>query len=59
MTIDLHYVCKHGLNHRHLGDQVHESGEWVATDDLAEKQLVGDSTCMNTRRIVHGTAARS
>lgn len=41
MPIDLHYVCKHGLNHRHIGDQVHESGEWVATDDLATEAMGG------------------
>ena len=41
MATDLHYVCKHGLNHRHLGDQVHESGEWIATDELASEAVGG------------------
>jgi hypothetical protein len=41
MTVDLHFICKHGLNHEHLGDQVHESGEWVATDEVASEAVGG------------------
>jgi hypothetical protein len=41
MAVDLHYICKHGLNHKHLGDQVHESGEWTATAETAQEAVGG------------------
>src|SRR5258708_25956143 len=41
MPSDLHYICKHGLNHRHLGEQMHESGDWTASDDLASQAVGG------------------
>lgn len=41
MTVDLHYICKHGDNHRKIGDQLFETGVWTATDQLADEAVGG------------------
>lgn len=33
MSIDLHIICKGKLNHRHLGNNIHETGEWHGISD--------------------------
>lgn len=37
MAYNLHLICKDGMNHRHLGNGEHETGEWVLGDDAASQ----------------------
>lgn len=41
MPVDLHYICKHGDNHQKIGDQLFETGNWTATDQLADEAIGG------------------
>jgi hypothetical protein len=35
MPVDLHFICRHGLKHKHLGNQRHETGDWAVGDETA------------------------
>lgn len=43
MTIDLHFVCKQGLNHRCVAKETkeYESGNWIVADDIADGAVGG------------------
>ncbi len=43
MAIDLHFVCKQGLNHRCVDrdTKVYESGNWIVADETANKAVGG------------------
>jgi hypothetical protein len=41
MPVDLHYICKRGENYRYLGEDMFETGNWVATNLLSSLALGG------------------
>lgn len=42
MPLELHFVCPHGLNHRHLKEEArYESGNWVVGDQVANEAVGG------------------
>ena len=41
MTVDLHFICRHGKNHQHLGNQIHDSGNWTVANDVADEAIGG------------------
>ena len=41
MPVDLHYICKLGDNYHYLGDDMFETGNWVATDLLSSSAVGG------------------
>lgn len=41
MPVDLHYICKQGENFRWLGEDLFETGNWTAGDELADLAVGG------------------
>ncbi len=41
MPTDLHFICKHGLNHEHLEGNAFETGEWVVSEQVADEAVGG------------------
>jgi hypothetical protein len=41
MPIDLHYICKRGENYTYLGEDMFETGNWVATNSLSSLAVGG------------------
>lgn len=41
MPLDLHFVCKHGVNHTRIKDQVYETGNWAVSESLAKEAIGG------------------
>lgn len=41
MSLRLHFVCKQGMNHKKIGDQLFETGNWSVTEKLAEESIGG------------------
>ncbi len=41
MAVDLHFICKHGENHRRLELQRYETGDWVVSDATADEAIGG------------------
>lgn len=49
MPVDLHFICKQGENHFHLRNQIHETGNWVVSDEVAD-QAVGGRLYLHERQ---------
>lgn len=41
MTLHLHFICKQGMGHKKIGDQLFESGDWVVSEKIAEESIGG------------------
>lgn len=54
MTYNLHVICKDGENHRHLGQGLHETGEWVLGDDTVPQVAKVFLHETQARRAWHG-----
>lgn len=39
--MELHYICKHGERHVHLGSQIFETGNWTASEKTADEAVGG------------------
>ena len=41
MTVNLHFICKHGESFRKIGDQEFESGNWSCSDQTVQASIGG------------------
>lgn len=48
MPVDLHYICKRGRNFKWLSDEIFETGNWTATDQLAALVMDGGRIFIHT-----------
>jgi hypothetical protein len=39
--MELHFICKQGVNHKRIGNSEYESGDWVIADDTANDAIGG------------------
>jgi hypothetical protein len=41
MVVHLHFICKQGLNHKKIANQVYETGNWQISEKIADESIGG------------------